>query len=297
MSGNQPINHPADEGIKPVLLGIIVNMILAGAKGAAGFFGNSQALIADAVESASDVLSSVIVFVGLKASSIKPDLNHPYGHGKAEPLAGGIVSLFLIVSAFLIAITSVRYIITPHDTPAGYTLIVLVITILIKEGMYKYVVRKGNQLSSSSLKADAWHHRSDAITSLIAFIGITISLLGGNGYESADDWAAMVGSIVIGFNGYRILKLSFNEMMDAAPSSAFSEEIIKIAAAVEKVEGIDKCHVRKMGLEYFVDLHVVVNRNLTVEEGHAIAHNVKRKIRELKPAIHDVLIHIEPTKS
>lgn len=288
--------HPAAKGVRSTLLGIVANLGMVGIKALAGYFGNSYALIADAIESASDVFTSFIVWVGLRAASKEPDLDHPYGHGKAEPLTAIVVALSLIAAAIFISIQSVDHILTPHKTPAPFTLIILVIIILIKEGMYRYTNRVGSEIGSAAVKADAWHHRSDAITSLTAAIGITIALIGGDGYESADDWAALIASVIIVINAYRIFMPAFTEIMDAAPPSTLADEVRAIAATVPHVQGLDKCLVRKMGFEYFVDLHIIVNGNLSVKEGHSIAHAVKDEVMRQKPSVYDVLIHVEPTE-
>lgn len=287
--------HPAEKGLRSTLLGIVANLGMVAIKALAGYFGNSYALIADAIESASDVFTSFIVWIGLRAASKEPDQDHPYGHGKAEPLAAIMVALSLIGAAIFIAIQSVDHILTPHVSPAPFTLIILVIIILVKEGMYRYTNRVGSEIESAAVKADAWHHRSDAITSLTAAIGIAIALMGGPGYESADDWAALIASVIIVINAYRIFMPAFTEIMDAAPPSDFANEVRDIAASVPQVQGLDKCLVRKMGFEYFVDLHIVVDGNLSVREGHDIAHAVKAEVMRLKPSVYDVLIHVEPT--
>ncbi|CAA9251629.1 MAG: Cobalt-zinc-cadmium resistance protein [uncultured Adhaeribacter sp.] len=290
------VSHPAQKGLRATLLSIVANLGMVAIKALAGYFGNSYALIADAIESASDVFTSFIVWIGLRAASKEPDQDHPYGHGKAEPLATIVVALSLIAAAIFISIQSVEHIITPHRAPAPFTLILLIIIILVKESLYRYSNRVGSEIESAAVKADAWHHRSDAITSLTAAIGIAIALIGGPGYESADDWAALIASVIIVINAYRIFMPAFTEIMDAAPPSAFADEIRLIAATVPGVQGLDKCLVRKMGFEYFVDLHVIVNASLTVKEGHDIAHAVKAEIMRGKPSVYDVLVHIEPTE-
>lgn len=291
---NPEIPHPSEKGLRSTLIGILANMALVLVKGAAGILGNSYALIADAIESASDVLTSFIVWIGLKAASKEPDADHPYGHGKAEPLAAMVVALALIGAAILISIQSVEHILTPHKVPAPFTLIVLAVIIIVKEGLYRYSNRIGNEMESTAVKADAWHHRADAITSLTAFVGISIALIGGPGCETADDWAALIASVIIVLNAYHIFMPAFTEIMDAAPSSELSEEVRKIAESVPDVMATDKCLVRKMGFEYFVDLHVIVNGSMTVAKGHEIAHAVKDTIIAAKPQIYDVLVHIEP---
>jgi cation diffusion facilitator family transporter len=286
--------HPSQKGIKSTIIGILLNATLAIIKGVAGVLGNSYALVADAIESSSDIFSSLITWIGLKTAAKAPDEDHPYGHGKAEPLAAIVVSLFLIAAAILIAIQSIENIRTPHKPPAAFTLLVLALVVAIKEGLFRFVDKVGNEIASNAVKADAWHHRSDAITSATAFIGITIALIGGKGYESADDYAALIASSIIVFNAYRIFMPSFAEIMDTAPAGNLVEEVKEIALTVKGVQGIDKCFVRKMGFDYFVDIHVIVDGNLSVRTGHDIAHAVKNAVLKAKPTVYDVLTHIEP---
>lgn len=287
-------NHPAQRGMRSTIVGIALNALLALCKGIAGYFGNSYALIADAIESTSDVLSSFIIFCGLKIAVKPRDANHPYGHGKAEPMAAAVVSISLLAAAIIIAIQSAHEIITPHYAPAPFTLIVLLAVVVIKETLFRFVFRVGEEVQSTAVKTDAWHHRSDAITSLAAFVGISVALVGGKGYEGADDWAALFASAIIGFNAYRLFLPAFSELMDAAPPSHIEENVRKVAISVEGVASLEKCFVRKMGLDFFVDLHVMVSGDLSVRRGHEISHSVKKAIFLSNPRIVDVLIHIEP---
>lgn len=280
--------------MKSTLVGIGVSLLLAIVKGIAGFFGNSYALIADAIESCSDVFSSLVLWFGLKLAARPPDEDHPYGHGKAEPIATVIVALALLIAATIITIESIENLVTPHEVPETFTLFVLLGVICTKELMFRYVLKVGEETKSSAVKADAFHHRSDAITSGAAFIGISIALIGGEGYEGADDWAALLAAVVILYNAVRIVRPAMAEIMDAAPSEEILEKVKAIAASVDNVTGLDKCFVRKMGFDYYVDLHVVVNGDLTVREGHKIAHEVKDAILAAYPRINDVLVHIEP---
>lgn len=286
--------HPSDKGIKSTLIGIVVSLFLAIIKGLAGVLGHSYALIADAIESFSDIFSSLILWFGLKVAARPPDEDHPYGHGKAEPIATIIVGLALLIAATIITVESIQHLITPHKVPAPFTLIVLVLVIVTKEIMFRYVINIGNETESQAVKADAFHHRSDAITSGAAFIGISVALIGGEGYEGADDWAALLAAVVIVYNAVRIVKPAIAEIMDAAPSEEILKRVKIIASSVDLVTGLDKCFVRKMGFDYYVDLHVIVNGDLTVREGHKIAHDVKDAILDAYPRINDVLIHIEP---
>ncbi|EPB65385.1 cation diffusion facilitator family transporter [Ancylostoma ceylanicum] len=283
-----------ETAVKTAYFSIAGNAGLAVIKGLAGFFGNSYALIADAIESTTDVFSSVLVLFGIKYANKPADENHPYGHGRIEPLITFIVVGFLGTSAMIIAHESIKNIQTPHELPKPWTLIVLGAIIIWKEISFQIVIRKSRQIHSSSLKADAWHHRSDAITSIAAFIGISIALFFGEGYETADDWAALVASGFILYNSYLIFRPALGEIMDENTYDELITEIRKIALTVEGVMGTEKCHVRKVGLNYLVDLHAIVDEHITVREGHAISHRLKDAIQEQLPGVGNVLIHIEP---
>jgi len=283
------------QGQHSTVVGMGVNLILIAVKAAAGIAGHSYALVADALESATDLVTSFFVWLGLRTAARQPDANHPYGHGKAEPLAALLVAMALVAAAILIAMQSVRMILTPHQQPHPYTLVVLAAVVLVKEVLFRWVVGVGKELKSSAVQADAWHHRADAITSGLAFVGITIALIGGPGYESADDWAALASSLLIGFNAWHIFRPALGEIMDEAPPGTWRQDIDAIAAAVPGVQSTEKCQVRKMGLELFVDIHVRVQAHLNVREGHTIAHAVKKAIQAQYPIVYDVLVHVEPT--
>lgn len=282
------------QAIRATYLSIIGNFCLAVVKGLTGFFGNSYALMADAIESTTDIFSSLLVLFGLRYSNKPADENHPYGHGKAEPLITFLVVGFLVTSAAIIAHESIQNIQTPHEAPESFTLIVLAGIILVKEIFFRIVMKKGKDTNSSSLQADAWHHRSDAITSVAAFIGISIALIGGDGYESADDWAALFASGFILYNAYLIFRPALGEIMDEHLYEDVIEKVRIISMKVEGVIDTEKCHVRKTGMHYFVDLHAIVNGQITVKEGHDIAHRIKEKVQEELPEIADVLVHVEP---
>ncbi len=288
-------NHPALKGIRSTLIGIIANILLAAIKAAAGILGNSYALIADAIESTTDIVSSIVVWAGLKISALPPDEDHPYGHGKAEPLAAVVVALTLAVAAIVIIIESIREIALPHHTPAPFTLVVLVLVVAAKESLYRFVFSVGASVNSTAVKGDAWHHRSDAITSAAAFVGISIALIGGKGYEQGDDWAALFASGIILINAYRILRPAVNEVMDLAPPEEVHTAIRNAAKHVPGVISLEKCYVRKMGFAYYVDIHVTVDGSLSVRHGHDIARLVKDAIRTSNPQVSDVLVHIEPS--
>jgi cation diffusion facilitator family transporter len=283
-----------ERAIKTTYLSIAGNTSLAIIKGLTGFFGNSYALMADAIESTSDIFSSLLVLFGLKYASRPADENHPYGHGRAEPLVTFIVVGFLITSATVIAYESIQNINTPHQLPAPYTLIVLGIIIIIKEVFYRIVSKRSAETGSTSLKADAWHHRSDAITSLTAFIGISIALILGKGYENADDWAALIASLIIIYNSYLIFRPALGEIMDEHRYDDVVKDIRNISKEVTGVLDTEKCFVRKSGLNFHVDLHIVVEANITVKEGHEIAHHVQAVLKNRLPQLANILIHVEP---
>ena len=282
------------KGLKTTLIGIIVSLILAATKIFTGIIGNSYALIADGIESLTDIFTSSVVLTGLYFASKPADEDHPYGHGKAEPFAGIAVSFGIFIAAMIIVVQSVYEIITPHHAPAPFTLIVLVIVIITKETLFRFVIKVGTTVNSVAVKSDAWHHRSDAITSAAAFIGISIALIGGDGYESADDFAALFASVIIIFNAYKIFKPALFELLDTAPPQKTVQKVRDVAKKVEDVMGIDKCFVRKMGFDYFVDIHVLVDAKLPVYRGHEIAHKVKAELMKEYSNISDVLVHIEP---
>lgn len=286
--------HPSVVAIRTTILGIILSAVLVIVKGVAGHLGRSFALIADATESGADIISSVLLLLALHVTLKKPDSNHPYGHGKAEPIAALMVSLFLAGTAVWIAYHAIELINTPHPLPKAFTLWILSVVIASKEIMYRYVLKVGERINSEAVKADALHHRSDMITSIAAFIGISIALVGGKGFETADDWAALVASILIFYNAVKILRPALAEVMDAAPSQEVVREVRVIAEAVSGVKRIEKCFVRKMGFDYHVDIHVEVDGNLPVFEGHRIAHRVKDAILHSRLRVINVMVHIEP---
>ena len=271
-----------------------VNIVLSGTKLAAGIAGHSHALVADAVESFADIFSSLIVWRGLVVAAAPADEDHPYGHGKAEPIASAIVAAMLLGAALWIVLTAFGEIMEPHQSPAPFTLIVLLVVVAVKESLFRFVSREGNAVDSSAVKTDAWHHRSDAITSVAAGIGISVSLIGGKGFEAADDVAAIAAAGVIAWNGWHLLRPALSELMDTAPGPEVIDQIRRIATATPGVDSVEKCIVRKVGYQYFVDMHVEVDPQMTVLRSHKIAHAVKDKIRDAIPAVSDVLVHIEP---
>lgn len=282
--------------VKATYFSLIGNTSLAIIKGLAGFFGNSYALIADAIESTTDIFSSFLVLFGIKYSNRPADENHPYGHGRAEPLITFLVVGFLITSAVIIAHESIINIQTPHNLPKTWTLFVLGAIIIWKEISFRIVLKRSLESNSSSLKADAWHHRSDAITSVAAFVGISIALFLGKGYESADDWAALFASTFILYNSYLIFRPALGEIMDEHLYDNVVLSIRKVAGTVEGIVTTEKCFIRKSGMKYHVDLHAVVDATISVKAGHDLAHTLKDTLRAEIPELGHVLIHIEPNE-
>lgn len=276
------------------LVGVAVNAALAAVKILAGFFGNSYALIADGIESTTDMVTSLVVWGGLRVSVAPANERHPYGYGKAESLAGIVASLALLAAAGLIAVQSFREILTPHHLPHWSTLLVLVIVVATKWWLARWMGEAGQKADSTSLQADAWHHWADALTSIAAFVGITIGLVGGRGYEPADDWAALLACGVIVFSGIKLLMMAVRELLDAAPASALEELVRSLALGVPGVRALDKCRIRKSGTHYFVELHVEVDGDSTVREGHDIGGRVRNALKTSSLRIADAFIHIEP---
>jgi cation diffusion facilitator family transporter len=283
--------HP---GIRAAQQGLLVNVVLAVAKFLAGILGHSYALVADAVESTMDIFSSLVVWSGLHVAQRDPDERYPFGYGKAESLAGAVVSLMLLGAATAISIESIREIRTPHHTPAPWTLVVLVAVILIKWFLSRRVEAVGVGLGSSAVQADAWHHMSDALTSAAAFIGISVALVGGAGWEQADDWAALAASAVIALNGIRLFRPALHDLMDRAPAEAVVRQLTEAAESVPDVLYVEKVAVRKSGVTYRVTLHVQTYPTMSLERAHEVSGRVKAALRAALPSVASVLVHMEP---
>lgn len=283
-------------GLRATFLGMALNALLAGGKLYAGVRGNSHALVADAVESFADILSSAVVWQGLVVAARPADDNHPYGHGKAEPIAAAVVATMLLLAAAAVAVKALEGILTPHLAPKPFTLWVLIGVIVVKESLFRFVLGESKKTGSSAVRSDAWHHRSDAVTSLAAFVGISVALVGGHGYESADDVAAIVAAGIIAWNSWRLLRPALDELMDTVPDPELSGRICDASMAIGGVQAVEKCLVRKVGYHLFVDMHLEVDPQMTVADAHEIAHRVKDAVRRQLPAVYDVLVHIEPAR-
>lgn len=279
---------------KTTYLSLLSNLILFCIKLLAGVCGNSYALIADAIETSGDILSSVLVIFGLKYAQKPADKNHPFGHGKIEPLITFIVVAFMILSAGLIFYESILNIITPHNAPKPWTLIILSLIIIWKESSYRFILFQSKKKNSDVLKAEAWHHRSDAITSIFAFLGITIAVVFGKGFETADDWAALLSTGFIFYNSYLILRPAFSEVMDEHIYDDLVHEIKQLAIKIQGVEGTEKCYIRKAGTQYHIELHILLNGDMPLKKAHDISHCLKDYLKENIPQLGHVVIHKEP---
>jgi len=288
------LERAVTEGTRAAVVGVVLSALLATVKISAGLVGNAYALVADGIESVLDLFSSVLVMTGLRASAAPQTGRFPYGMGKAEPLAAVAVATVLLVAALGIAVQAVREILVPHRGPAPFTLAVLVGVVAIKELLYRFLLRKGKRIHSRLLETDAWHHRSDALTSVAAFVGISIALFAGEGYESADDWAALLACGIIAYNGVRLLRASLGDVLDVAAPQEVEDRIRALAGQVPGVRGVEQVRVRRSGLVFLVDIHVEIDPDLTVRDGHGIGHDVKDALVNSELPILDALVHIEP---
>lgn len=281
-------------GKRSSVLGLAVNLMLGVGKLAAGIAGHSQALVADAVESLGDSVGSIVVWRGLHVASRPPDADHPYGHGKAEPLAAAMVAILMGAAGIGIAVESVHQIVVPHRSPAPFTLAVVLGVVVIKEILYRSVARVGRETGSHAVHTDAWHHRSDAVTSAAAAVGIAIALIGGPGFDAADDWAALFASGIILLTTWRMLHPAVEELMDRSPAEGLVESAKRVAESRPGVHKVEKLLMRKMGLYFLADMHLEVAPDMTVRDSHSLAHDVKAHIQRELPQIVEVTIHVEP---
>jgi cation diffusion facilitator family transporter len=275
--------------------GLLANAALALVKGAAGVLGNSFALVADAVESLGDILGSLVVWSGLRVSAQDADPEHPYGHGKAEPIAAAAVGLMLVLAGAGIVFRAIQWMLRPHAVPAAWTLVVLVLVVVVKEGFFRRVIRLAADIGSHVVAADAWHHRSDAISSAAAFVGVGIAVLGGDAWYWADEAAAAVAGVLIAFNGGRILRPALHDLMDGAPDAELVHRVRALAEGVEGVHSTEKLMARRVGTRIWIDLHVHADPQMSLHDAHALSGMVKSAIRLGLPVVENVLVHMEPS--
>jgi cation diffusion facilitator family transporter len=278
-----------------VLRGIALNLVLAVVKFSGGIFGHTYALIADGTESLLDVFASLLAWVGVQVAGRPPDANHPYGHGRAEPIAVLVIAGLTFPSAGWVAWSAIQGILAPHPGPRWETLPLLVAVVCVKTWFSWRLSNAGEAMGSLTLGAEAWRHASDALTSAAAFAGIAIAVLGGPKWRAADSWAALFACVIMIANGVLILRQALGEVMDAAVPTTFENEVRAIAAAVAGVRALDKCRVRKSGLSYLVDIQVRVDGDLSVRMGHDIAHAVRGALLASTLRVSDVSVHVEPS--
>jgi cation diffusion facilitator family transporter len=275
-------------------MGLLINAVLVVVKVVTGVVGHSYALVADGVESSLDIFSSLIVWRGILVAARSPDESYHFGYGKAESVASAAVALLLMGAAVGIAIEAIREIRTPHHLPASFTLVVLVIVVIAKEMLFRLVSREAEALDSGVVRADAWHHRSDAITSGAAFVGISIALMGGAEWAAADDYAALLASGIIALNGARLMRPALADLMDRAPAAELLEHVAEEACCEAGVLRIEKVLARRAGIGHYVTLHVQAAPDMTLHDAHELGGRVRARIVRHVPAVLDALIHMEP---
>ncbi|MFN9719187.1 MAG: cation diffusion facilitator family transporter [Planctomycetota bacterium] len=283
---------------KNTILGFIASVVLSIVKLIAGIFGRSSALVADAVESFADTLGSMLVWQALRMASKPADDKHPYGYGKAEAVAALLVGGMLIVAALYIVMKAFHEIMIPHDPPEAWTLLVLVVIVAVKEILFRVVMQGADEFESDAARADAWHHRSDAITSAAAMIGVSMAVWGPRwfGIQSlvlADEAAAILASGVILITATHLMRPALGELLDAS-SPELASRVVEIAAAIDGVRFIEKVLVRKSGAGYHLDMHLQVDPDLSIRVAHSLAGKVKATLRQQLPNLTGVLIHVEP---
>jgi len=282
------------EATRAAALGLFANLVLGIVKLVGGLTGQSFALVSDAVNSLGDAVTSLAVLFALRVAQQPPDDEHPYGHTRAEAIAGSNIALLVIVSALLVGWGAVQRITVPHELPPVWTLWIAAGNVLIKEWLYRYKRAVGRRTKSSALMANAWDHRSDAFCSLAVLIGLGIVRWGGPGWIGADEVAALVVVVVIVWSGAKLFRSSSSELLDSQADEQFVREIRQAAESVPEVRAVETLWVRKSGLEYFADIHIEVDAQLTVADGHRIGHAVKDRLVAQFTNLRDVLVHLEP---
>ncbi len=284
----------ARKGARLIARGMALNAVLATTKIVGGIAGHAYALVADGVESLSDIAISILIWAGFQWAARPPDANHPYGHGKAESVSGLMTALVVLGAGIGIGWHAVTEIRDPQRLPQWWTLLILAGVVGTKVGLSRRLDQVGRDTESTALGAEAWHHLSDALASAAAFVGISIAVVGGPRYASADGWAALVASAIIAFNGIKIFRRSLNEIMDIAVPAKLDNAVRAIAASVPGVANLHRCRVRKSGLSYLVDIQIRVAGDMSVREGHNIAHAVKDTLLASRLRVSDVSVHVEP---
>jgi cation diffusion facilitator family transporter len=299
MSESLPAHHAATvdrarTGARLVVGGMALNAVLAVTKISGGLLGHAYALVADGAESMSDIAISILVWAGFQWAARPPDKDHPYGHGKAEAVAGLFTATVVLAAGIGIGWHAVAEIRDPQAVPQWWTLAILAGVVAAKVLFSKRLGEVGRDTDSTALGAESWHHLSDAMTSGAAFIGISIAVIGGPAYAAADGWAALVASCFIAYNGIKIFRRALNEVMDIAVPAQMEDDVRSLAMGVAGVASLHRCRVRKSGLSYLVDIQIRVDGNLSVRKGHEIAHAVKDSLLASRLRVSDVTVHVEP---
>ncbi|WP_339613420.1 cation diffusion facilitator family transporter [uncultured Rubinisphaera sp.] len=280
------------DAFRAALIGLVVNLTLGLVKMFAGVVARSSALIADAVNSLGDALTSLAVLYGLNIAQRPADAEHPYGHMRAEGIAATNVAIGIIISAGIVGWEAMmRFGEIAPRTP-WWAIAIAGGNVVLKEWLFQYKLSVGRRTRSASIIANAWDHRSDALCSLAVFAGLLIIRWGGPGW--IDALAAIIVSMGVIASGIHLFRSSASELMDEQADPEFLASIHKTALAVTGVEDVETLLVRKVGLEYFADVHIEVNPSITVDFGHRIGHDVKDRLLKQHPELRDVLIHLEP---
>ena len=280
-------------GVRISIVTILVNTVLTIFKFIAGFIGNSSAMISDSVHSFSDVLSTIVVIIGLKLSNKQADSEHPYGHERMESIAAFILASMLFITGILIGIEGIKNLFSSQEIvkPTLLALIAAITSIIIKELMYWYTIYYAKKINSEALKADAWHHRSDAFSSAGSLIGIGGSMLG---ITILDSLASIVICGFILKVAYDIFKDSLDKVVDRSCGEDIIIQIEKEASKIEGVLNIDLIKTRIFGNKIYIDLEISADKNMTLERAHEIAHKVHDNIEEKFSSVKHCMIHVNP---
>jgi cation diffusion facilitator family transporter len=288
-------DHLYHQAVSATWLGLAINLLLGCAKLAGGLIGQSFALISDAVNSLGDVLTSVAVLVAFRVAQKPPDAEHPYGHTRAEAIAGSNVAVLVMVSALIVGWRAIQGLPnSSHHVPPVWTLAIAGANVVIKEGLYQYKIRLGRRAGSRAVIANAWDHRADAFSALAVLVGLLIVRVGGPRFIAFDELAALFVVMVILSSGTKLFWASAQELMDAQADRSLVDQIRERAAAVAGVKRVDKLWVRKSGIEYLVDIHIQVPAEESVAEGHRVGHLVKDELLSGFTNLRDVMVHLEP---
>ncbi len=296
MNNNKTSNNFYALGKRGAWVGIIGNVFLSFIKILAGILGKSYSLVSDGLHSLSDITSSLAVLFGMIVAAKPKDKRHPYGHGKAESITSLTMAVMLIIFGLMLGYKVIfsYFRSAIFIEPASYTLWIAVFSVVAKETMYRYKICLGKRIKSTSLIADAWHHRSDAFSSAVVVIALVLTIYGGERWAFMDRLGALIVSVMILYIGIKIYLRASSELMDESVDLEIKREVKKLASTIKEVKYIETLLVRKAGLDFLVDIHIEVDANLNVLESHGIAKLVKSKILQEMPRVKSVLVHVEP---